>query len=94
MFCDTLMLHPVWQNVTKHHYWNAVCGGGVVDWSGCQNLAVKDGWIDATGGYADDLDYTVTLANGEERTVRIGRSTTSHAEVVDGLDEKAVVRLE
>ena len=41
-----------------------------------------------------DKDYTVTLADGDERTVRIGRSTTSHAEVLDGLDERAVVRLE
>ena len=24
MFRDTLMLHPVWQNVTNHHYWSAV----------------------------------------------------------------------
>jgi len=41
-----------------------------------------------------DEDYTVTRADGGQRRVRIGRSTTSHAEVVEGLDENDVVRLE
>ena len=41
-----------------------------------------------------DGSYHVVLADGREQTIKVGRSTTSHAEVLEGLTEDDEVRLE
>ena len=41
-----------------------------------------------------DEDYVVTLVNGESRTVKIGRSSTSHAEVLEGVSAGDLIYLQ
>lgn len=41
----------------------------------------------------DDGTSYVVLENGTEKTVKLGRTTLTHAEVLEGLDAGATVRL-